>query len=69
METKFVRRALTVQELSDDTGVPLGTLRYWRHCGIGPKSYTIGRSVRYDSEDVESWIDAQKAATSRGGAA
>lgn len=69
MRMSLTRRALTVQELSEATGIPLGTLRYWRHCGIGPKSYTIGRSVRYDADDVDTWIEGQKAATSRGGVA
>lgn len=69
MTTTFPR-PLTTEELAEQLGVPTGTLRYWRHAGIGPRSYTLGgRSVRYDPADVQHWLDEQKAATSRGGAA
>ena len=65
-----ITRPLTTDEVSEQTGVPVGTLRYRRHAGIGPRSYTLGgRRVRYDPEDVLAWLDEQKAATSRGGAA
>jgi DNA-binding transcriptional MerR regulator len=65
-----ITRPLSTTEVSEQTGVPVGTLRYWRHAGIGPRSYTLGgRSVRYDPTDVQHWLDEQKAATSRGGAA
>lgn len=30
------------KEVSDMTGVPVGTLRYWRHSNIGPASFTLG---------------------------
>ena len=69
MTTTFPR-PLTTEELAEQLGVPTGTLRYWRHAGIGPRSYTLGgRSVRYDPADVQHWLDEHKAATSRGGAA
>lgn len=62
-------RPLTAQELSDGTGIPLGTLRYWRHSGVGPRSYTVGKRVRYDPTDVQKWLEMQKATTARGGVA
>lgn len=49
--------------LSDDT------LRYWRYKGDGPRSYRLGRHTFYDLADLDAWVDEQKAATSRGGAA
>lgn len=51
------------------TGVPVGTLRFWRATNQGPRSYVIGRRVWYDLADIESWVDAQKAQSARGGAA
>lgn len=62
-------RPLTADELSAATGIPLGTLRYWRHCGEGPRSYTVGKRVRYDPADVRDWFEAQKSSTARGGVA
>lgn len=48
---------------------PESTLRYWRACDEGPRSYTLGRRCFYDREDVDAWIEEQKSETSRGGAA
>ena len=31
-----------VKQVSEMTGVPIGTLRYWRHSDIGPASFTLG---------------------------
>lgn len=60
---------LSTAELSDETGISESTFRYWRATGDGPRSYALGRRIFYDREDVDAWIEAQKAATSRGGAA
>ena len=38
---------LSARKVSELIGVPLGTLRYWRHAGIGPASFTLGRRVVY----------------------
>jgi hypothetical protein len=37
----------------------VATLRWWRHVGIGPHSFKIGRDVRYRISDVRAWIDRQ----------
>lgn len=31
------------KQVSEMIGVPVGTLRYWRHSDIGPASFTLGR--------------------------
>ena len=36
---------LSAKQVSDIIGIPVGTLRYWRHCDIGPASFTLGRRV------------------------
>lgn len=48
---------LTMEEVSEMIRVPVNTLRYWRHKGIGPKSARLGR-VMYRLTDVEAWINA-----------
>jgi hypothetical protein len=58
---------LNTAQVSDQTGVPIGTLRYWRHAGQGPASFTLGRRVVYRKAEVERWISAQEQATRRGG--
>jgi DNA-binding transcriptional MerR regulator len=37
------------------------TLRYWKYRGVGPRSWKAGRHTLYDAEDVEQWIDEQRA--------
>ena len=50
---------LTITEVADLLRVPVATLRYWRHRDTGPRSFRIGRHVRYRPEDVEQWIQRQ----------
>jgi len=50
---------LTLHEVAELLRVPEATLRYWRHCKTGPKSYKIGRHVRYRRQDVYSWLRGQ----------
>ncbi len=54
-------RIITITDVSERTGVPEATLRYWRHLadGTGPKSFKLGRRVVYSAEDVEAWIVEQ----------
>jgi predicted DNA-binding transcriptional regulator AlpA len=38
-------------------------LRYWRHLGIGPRSFRIGRRVVYRNADLRAWIESQERLT------
>ena len=67
MHTTTAPKMLTEQDVVQMTGLARGTLAYYRHAGTGPRSYKLGRRVRYDEADVLAWIAEQKAATSRGG--
>lgn len=60
---------LTVSQVAEETGVAAGTLRYWRHVNEGPESFRLGRRVVYRRSAVDAWLEAQQAATTRGGAA
>lgn len=60
---------LDTEAVSAQTLTPVGTLRYWRHRGIGPESFKLGRRVVYRQSAVDAWIESQQAATARGGAA
>ena len=50
--------------VSEKTGVPINTLRYFRAQGLGPRSFKLGRRVQYAVEDVEAWIAEARAAGS-----
>ncbi len=50
---------LTMEEVSDVVRVPIATLRYWRHLGMGPHGFRVGRNVRYWRLDVLEWLRQQ----------
>lgn len=55
---------LTLQEACQFLRIPEGTLRYWRHLGSGPRSFKVGRHVRYWRTDLILWLSEQTRATS-----
>jgi predicted DNA-binding transcriptional regulator AlpA len=62
--SEHVGRLLTSTEVADVIRVPHATLRYWRHIGVGPKSFKMGpRRVLYREEDVLAWVADQYGAT------
>lgn len=63
-----MRNLLRTVEVYQQTGIPVATLRWWRHRGKGPVSFKLGRTVFYDVKDVAAWVESQKEDTSRGGA-
>lgn len=64
-----MREYLTTKQVSEETGVPQATLRYWRHVDEGPACFAMGRRVVYRRSSVLEWIAAQEKATTRGGVA
>jgi hypothetical protein len=47
---------LTLDEAATLLRTPVATLRYWRHLGVGPSGFRLGRQVLYRRRDVERWI-------------
>ncbi len=52
-------KLLTITEVAELTRLSEATLRWFRHCGKGPKSGKLGRRVMYRESDIASWIDSQ----------
>lgn len=50
---------LTITEVAGRLRRPAGTLRQWRHRGVGPRSFRIGRRVMYRRDDVDAWLQTQ----------
>lgn len=51
---------LLTSEVSELTRIPVTTLRWYRHKGIGPRSFTLGpKKVAYLRRDVENWLAEQ----------
>lgn len=50
----------SVDDLASYLGVPVATIYKWRHTGEGPAGYRIGRHVRFDPEDVATWLESRR---------
>jgi excisionase family DNA binding protein len=51
---------LTVREAAEYVRLAQTTLNQMRTSGRGPQFIKLGRSVRYDTRDLDKWIDAHK---------
>lgn len=48
---------MTIQEVSELTSIPVATLRYWRHKGLGPKGAKLGGKLMFRRDDVDEWVN------------
>ncbi len=62
-ETQQQRALLTPKEVSEWLGVNVQGLADWRYRNIGPAFTRIGRSVRYERDQVEKFIAAGRVQT------
>lgn len=51
---------LTIQELADRLTVSVGCIRAWRLRGDGPPAIRIGTALRWDSREVDEWLDIRR---------
>jgi DNA-binding transcriptional MerR regulator len=58
---------MSTSDVAHETGIAVGTLRYWRHINAGPPSFVLGKRIVYRRGEVFQWIADQEAATRRGG--
>jgi predicted DNA-binding transcriptional regulator AlpA len=64
---RTVSDLLGIPEASELLDIPQSTLRWYRTRGEGPKSFKVGRRVRYRREDCMAWVESQESASARGG--
>jgi predicted DNA-binding transcriptional regulator AlpA len=58
---------LRTAEVSAQTGIPVATLRWWRHRGEGPPSFKLGKkTVVYPVDTLAVWIGNQRSFSTRG---
>jgi predicted DNA-binding transcriptional regulator AlpA len=57
----MARKIMRLSEIAEYTGVPLATLRYYRHLGIGPKTFLLGNRVVAYEDDVTAWVEQARA--------
>lgn len=56
---KVANKILRIEEVSALTGIPIPTLRFWRHQGTGPRSAKFGGRIVYREHEVQAWIEEQ----------
>ncbi len=56
---KRLDELLSPHDLAGYLDVPVKTVYGWRHRGLGPAGFRVGRHLRYRRSDVEDWISAQ----------
>jgi excisionase family DNA binding protein len=60
MASTKVESLWDVEEVSEFLQIPVGTLYQWRHRRTGPRSFKVGRHLRYDPADVRAWLADQE---------
>lgn len=50
------------EQVAEQCGVPLATVRRWRYFGQGPRGFRVGRHVRYRASEVARWLTEAEAA-------
>ena len=59
----YEERGLTEKQVAKIIGLSVSTLRLDRHKRRGIPYYKIGKAVRYDPEDVSSFLESKKIMT------
>jgi Helix-turn-helix domain len=54
------RRLIGTRELATLWSLPESTLRYWRCAGLGPTFVKLGGRIKYDVDDVDRYVRANK---------
>jgi predicted DNA-binding transcriptional regulator AlpA len=57
---------MTPDEVAALTRTTVDTLRWYRYVGKGPRSFKVGRRVRYDRTAVLAWIERERERTASG---
>lgn len=55
-------RLLNEKQVAQLAGVSTSWLQKLRMLGEGPRFYKLGKAVRYADQDVQLWLEAQRAA-------
>ena len=50
---------LTLPEVAERLGVPLGTVYAWRTRGLGPRGIRVGKYIRVQQADLDAWLEQQ----------
>jgi predicted DNA-binding transcriptional regulator AlpA len=59
MSDQLLETLLDEKQLSHLLRVSIGTLRFWRAIGRGPRYRKVGQLVRYAPSDVTEWLNSR----------
>jgi excisionase family DNA binding protein len=59
-ESRAVIRLLKTKDAAEYLGLSVRTLENWRYQGRGPKCVLMGRTVRYDLQDLDAWVSSHR---------
>jgi predicted DNA-binding transcriptional regulator AlpA len=59
MTIALVNPLWKIEDVSAFLQVPVPTLYQWRHRGLGPRAFKVGRHLRYDPDEVREWLHEQ----------
>ena len=59
MSDQLLETLLDEKQLSRLLHVSIGTLRFWRAIGRGPRYRKVGQLVRYAPSDVTEWLNSR----------
>ncbi|MGY0491474.1 helix-turn-helix transcriptional regulator [Streptomyces sp. WG-D5] len=59
MQHALPERYLTPVDVAELLAVPVETVYQWRRKRTGPKGFRVGRHLRFDPEDVRTWVQSQ----------
>jgi excisionase family DNA binding protein len=51
---------MSTKQLARFLDVPVTTVYGWRHRGVGPPGYRVGRHTRYRREQVLAWLEERR---------
>ncbi|MCH9669420.1 MAG: helix-turn-helix domain-containing protein [Actinomycetia bacterium] len=51
---------LTIDRLAERLTVSVGCIRSWRLKGEGPPAIRVGTALRWDSAEVDAWLDGRR---------
>ncbi|MCH9732227.1 MAG: helix-turn-helix domain-containing protein [Actinomycetia bacterium] len=51
---------LTIQQVAKRLTVSIGCIRAWRVRGEGPPAIRVGTALRWDSSELDDWVDSRR---------
>lgn len=54
---------MNIHEVAERLAISVGCIRAWRLRGEGPPAIRVGSALRWDTREVEEWLDSRREST------